>query len=667
LGGQSGQKAVLDLRGDYLDRAVAVRCDCDDLRSVVKSANALRIEAEIEIPASAQPGPRTLYVETPRGGSNRFVFRVSRWNCVIEQEPNDTLEKAHAVTAPAVVEGRIAKLTDADFFRFHASAGERIAFNVMAARSKAPGFVTLNLLSTNGRELVRNNSRIGPDPYLDYTFQEEGDYYVAITPRRFADFFTVLKDDQLINWQYQLSIGRSPILWSVFPMGARRGRHVDAELRADFLPPGASARISGSGVTLATTPVEDPCACRYRLQVDVAGNAPLGNRLISVPDDSGNTMSLGFEIGDTPEIVEADSKPQNVELPVTINGRITTPNEHDAFRFKVNQDDEVTFLVNARSFGSQMTDPQLALLRAQGDIVKFADDRCQPCSPVDSVVHKKEMLDPRFTHTFVSSSANDADAAGEYDVVLLDNSSRGSETMPYRLTLRKKQPQYSAGVLADHVNAAAGMAAKIPVAVSREEGFRDSVEITAANLPKGWTARPVTLLTGQEKGDLEITRDADSAASAEVEIHAKAKIGDREVLETAQVPPVLTEDGPGYLEPERSAVSVQFVDGPVVNLKVEEPNGGFAIDLKKRLRVEIPVAVERSQGFSEALQFEIDDLPEGLLVLPQRSAEDTLALTLEADKAKVKPGAFRIAVRATGQFQGREIVEVTSGFRLSVK
>lgn len=658
---------VLDLRGDFLDRAVAIRCECNDLRTTVRSTSALSVSAEIEIPSDTEPGPRTLFIETPRGGSNRFVFRVTKWASVVEQEPNDVPDRAQNVTVPSVVEGRVARLTDADFFRFHAAAGERIAFNVMAARSKAPGFVTINLLSSDGRELARNNSRIGPDPYLDHTFAQEGDYFVVVTPRRFADFFTVVKDDQLINWQYQLSIGRSPMLWSLFPMGGKRGSHVDAELRADFVPAGAMPKISGTGVTAKMSSVPDDCGCRYKLAIDMAADAELGTRLLSLPDASGNAMALGLEVSDTPEVVEGDAKPQGVDLPVTVNGHIGAPNERDAYRFKVNQDDEVTFSVNARSLGSQVTDPQLALLRAQGDLVRFGDDRCQPCSPVDTVVRKKQMLDPQFTHTFVSSSANDADAAGEYDIFVFDNSSRGGETMPYRLTLRKKQPQFSVGVLTDHVNAAAATPGKIPIAVAREEGFKDAVEVEFRRLPDGWTAKPLVVAAGQETGDLEISRSEGSALAATLEVTAKSKIGDRDVVQPALRPPVLTEDGSGYLEMAMSGVAVQFVEDPVIGLKLEEPNGGFVIDLKKTTNVELPVTLERPQGPGEALTFAIEELPDGVVLKSQRVDGDAAVLTLEAEPGKVKPGAYRIAARAIGRFDQREVVEVTSGVRLGVK
>jgi len=217
LGGKAGRQVKVEIEGEFLDRASSVRCDCADVRGSIRKAGSLTLGVDLDIPAIAEPGLRVMYVETPRGTSNRFFFRVTRWNSVIETEPNDRIDQAQAVTTPVIIEGRIARLTDVDFFRFHADAGERLAFNVLAARTKAPGYVSIAILDSNGSELVRKHSGVGPDPYVEHRFEQAGDYVIAVYPRRFADFFTVVKDDQLINWQYQLAIGRSPMLWSVFP------------------------------------------------------------------------------------------------------------------------------------------------------------------------------------------------------------------------------------------------------------------------------------------------------------------------------------------------------------------------------------------------------------------------------------------------------------------
>lgn len=655
MGGQAGHRTPVEIEGDFLDRVEAIRCECDDLKATIRAATAVRLQVEIEVPAHIPPGPRIIYLQSPRGTSNRVLFRVTQWSSVAEQEPNDALTEAQRVTTPVVIEGRIARLTDVDFYRFQASAGERLAFNVMAARSKAPGFVTVTLLSGSGHELAHNNARIGPDAYLDYTFRKAGEYVVVVTPRRFADFFTVVRDDQLINWQYQLAVGRSPMLWSVFPMGGKRGTSVDAELHADFLPSDAKPRLSGTGVEADLSPTADVCGCKYKLAVRIAEDAEPGVHLLTVPDSSGNSVALGFSVSDGPEILETQSKPQRVELPVIVNGRISSPGQRGVFRIKVNQDEEVTFVVDARGLGSRMTDPQLVLIRASGDIVDSADDRCRKCSSFDSIVRKKELLDPMLTHAFISAAANDADAAGEYDAVLLDNSSRGGEDQTYRMTIRAKRPQLRIGVMIRQVNARVGGAARVPVAIAREEGFQEDVQVSPRGLPQGWTAKPLTIAMGHDKGELEIQREDGAPLTGQFEIVGNSQ--------SAVLPPMLTEDGFGYIEAADTKVSVSFVEGPLFSLKIEEPNGGFVIDRLGAAAIEIPVTVARAKGFDGELRFTLEDAPEGVTV----KAQDATHLWIQADPQLAKPGRYRIAVGATGTAHGRESVDVSSGFRLQVK
>ncbi len=666
LGGKAGQQVRVDIEGEFLDRASSVRCDCADVRGSIRKAGALTLGVDLDIPASAEPGLRVMYVETPRGTSNRFFFRVTRWNSVIETEPNDQIDQAQAVTTPVIIEGRIARLTDVDFFRFHAEAGERLAFNVLAARTKAPGFVSIAILDSNGHELVRKHSGVGPDPYLEHRFELAGDYVIAVYPRRFADFFTVVKDDQLINWQYQLAIGRSPMIWSVFPSGAKRGSTTEVEVHADFLDAGVKPVFSGKGVE--GEPLESLSEGKFRTKVHVAADAESGIHLLRFPEDSGNLGALGFAISDEPEVLATGKSPQTVMPPVVLNGRIRSPGEHDAYRFKVNSDDALTFHVDARSLGSQMTDPQLALIRAAGDFSDSADDRCKGCSSFYSTVLKKELLDPQFTHAFISQAANDADAAGDYDAVILDNSSRGSDDLTYRLTIRPPLPGFRVGASVDHVNAAAGSAATIPVAIVREEGFKGDVEVTVEDLPTGWTATPLRISGGEDSGKLDIK----GHGSAALHIVAHAKINDKDCVQQALVPPVSTEDGPGFLESPRDTVQVAFVEPPAYSLTVEPPPSGFVFDRAKSQGVQIACKIERCAECIAAdapLTFDVEGLPEGMRLQSQQIAAGggSASLTLTADRKVVKPGQYRLALRAKAIVNGRELSETTSAMGVRVK
>ena len=666
LGGKAGQPVNVEIEGEFLDRAMAVRCECTDVSGTVRRAGSLTIEVEINISASAEPGLRVMYVESPRGTSNRFFFRVTRWQSVRETEPNDQLYQAQMVTTPVIVEGRIARLTDVDFFRFHAQTDERLAFNVLAARTKAPGFVSIALLDSNGRELARKHSGVGPDPYMEYRFQQAGDYFIAVYPRRFADFFTVVKDDQLINWQYQLAIGRSPMLRSVFPPGAKRGTTADVEVHAVFLDAGAKPLFSGRGVTgEALEGIKDG---KFRMKVHVAADADLGIHLLQFADDSGDLGALGFAVGDDPEILAEETTPQTIVPPVVVNGRIRSPAERDAYRFKVNSDDALTFHVDAKSLGSQMTDPQIALVRAEGDFADWADERCKSCSGFYETVLRKEFLDPQLTHAFISQSANDADAAGQYDIVVLDNSSHGSDDLTYRLAIRPPHPGFRAGVMADHVNAEENGAAWIPVDIAREEGFKADVEIMAEGLPAGWTAKPLRISGGEDTGKLEIT----GHGSADLQLVARAKVADKEVIQPLLIPPVSSEDGAGYLELPRRTIRVAFVERPLVSLSVEEPEAGFVIDRARNLQVQVPCKIERcAQCLAPdvPLNLDIEGLPPGMRLSKQQisATGESAALTLTADRKVIEPGLYRIAVRARAQAKDRELTETTSAIGVRVK
>jgi hypothetical protein len=666
LGGTAGMKIETEIEGDFLDRASSIRCDCADVSGTVRRARALRVTAEMNISPSAEPGLRVMYLESPRGSSNRFLFRITRWKSQRETEPNDQVEQAQVLTAPQIVEGRIARLTDVDFFRFHAQAGERLAFNILAARTKAPGFVSIALLDASGRELARKHSGVGPDPYLEHRFQDAGDYYIAIYPRRFADFFTVVKDDQLINWQYQLAIGRSPMLLSVFPPGGRRGTSVDVEVHAEFLDAGAKPSFSGKGVT--GEPLESIGEGKFRTKVHVAADAEPGIHLLSFPDDSGNLGPLGFSVSDTPEILAADKQPQVVLPPVTINGRIRSPGEHNAFRFKVNSDDAMTLRVEAKSLGSQMTDPQLVLVRAEGDFADSADERCKSCAGFYSIVARKEMLDPQMTHAFISRAANDADAAGDYDAVILDNSSRGSDDLTYRLAIRPQHPIFHAGATSDHVNAEHGGPAWIPISVTREEGFKGDIEIIAGEVPENWTVKPLRIPGSEDSGKLEVR----GQAAGTLHLLARATVDGKPVTEPVMVPPVAPEDGAGYLELPREALQVAFVDKPLFSLTVDEPAAGFVMDRQKRPEVSMTCKIQRCAGCAgtEApLEFEMDDPPAGIRIASQQLSPDATSatLTLAADPNSAVAGQHRIALRARGKAAGGEVSETTSAISIRVR
>ena len=201
----------------------------------------------------------------------------------------------------------------------------------------------------------------------------------------------------------------------------------------------------------------------------------------------------------------------------------------------------------------------------------------------------------------------------------------------------------------------------------REEGFGGSVTVTARNLPAGWKAVPLTIPAGTEKGDLEIERTEESVQVAHLELQAQAVISDHPVVHTVAAPPLLSEDGSGYVEEPRGLVTVAFTARPVFHLNVDEPSSGFLLDFSKSVQIDVPLKVERSGGAESPLTFQVENLPEGVTLKTQRTEGVSTYLTLLADPGKVKAGRYRFAVSAVSTLQNREIFDVTPGLRLQVK
>lgn len=677
---QSGRSVRVTFTGDFLDQVQRIRCDCEDLRATVVKSSPLSVEARVEAGPSAAPGPRFLHLETPKGPSNRILFRVTGWESIVEAEPNDGYEQSQPVPTPVIVEGRIRTVHDSDMFRFRAAAGERLAFNVLTGRNKAPGHVVAILMTADGRVLARNLSYFGTDPYLDYTFEEAGQYILTIVPRRFSDFYTVLSDDQAINWQYQAAIGRSPVLWSLFPAGGRRGTNTAAELRADFLDPSSEPLFSGLGLDAKLSRTDAACGCLFKLSVAIAEDAPLGTHLLTFRDRSGTMTPLAFAVGETDEIVEREpndglSTAQPVTVPVVVNGRIDGPGDRDGMLFTVDQYDEIAFRVDAKGLGSHITDPNLTLARPDGELIDRGDDRCVDCGQFFTTVGRKERLDSKFWHYFQTGNPNDADAAGDYVLQIRDNSKRGGPHHPYRLLIRHKAPSFRLGALSDRIRGALGGVAELPVAIHAEEGFRGSVEVRAEGLPRGLEAKPLTLWTDSPSGTLEIEHDPEVLPAASetgwVQVHFRilgsALVDGKELTRRADLPPFYTEDGAGYSEAPRSDVLATFVEPPMFAMQIEQPFRGFRLDLAKGGSVDVPVSVSRAEGFDRILRLEPVEFPPGLRLEADAEREGIINAVVVADVDEIERRSHRIAIRASADLGGRTVTEVTRGFTVQVK
>ncbi len=189
----------------------------------------------------------------------------------------------------------------------------------------------------------------------------------------------------------------APSVGYIFPAGGQRGTEVPFKVGGHFLYEGCPFYLTGPGVEATprierttTTWFEGPLIPLpasqagesypqdYAGAINIAADAPLGNRYWSVSNAQGVTTPMKFVVGDEPEIVEAEIGglpiPTVVTLPVTINGRTFPREDVDIWQVQLKQGEALTAEVNAARIGSPL-DAHLEIRNARGERLAENDDR----------------------------------------------------------------------------------------------------------------------------------------------------------------------------------------------------------------------------------------------------------------------------------------------------
>ena len=170
LGGRAGEKHTVRLSGWNLPRPT-VEVDC------------------------RREGAGLIRVGTERGriSSNRVPFMVDTLPGTPEQEPNDDRDRAQPLAPGRVVEGRVDRPGDGDFYRFAGQAGQEITAEVFARRLASPVDSLLVLTDAAGKVVAANDdwpdkgaglTTHHADSRLCYRLPAAGTYYLRLTDRQ---------------------------------------------------------------------------------------------------------------------------------------------------------------------------------------------------------------------------------------------------------------------------------------------------------------------------------------------------------------------------------------------------------------------------------------------------------------------------------------------------
>ncbi|MBL8892748.1 MAG: hypothetical protein JNL67_22420 [Planctomycetaceae bacterium] len=161
----------------------------------------------------------------------------------------------------------------------------------------------------------------------------------------------------------------APELTRLFPAGAPRGATTSIEFKGKYQANSVQVWSSQSGLTWTKAEGEN------QFKVVVNEEAELGTAFVRLVDVGGASEVFPFVIGQHPELTEVEpndlSKQPHVisALPVTINGVLQNGGDVDHFQFSLRAGQRLVAFVDAERFIRSVVDATLQLLTTDGHVI----------------------------------------------------------------------------------------------------------------------------------------------------------------------------------------------------------------------------------------------------------------------------------------------------------
>jgi hypothetical protein len=471
-GAQRGTEVEITIRGTNLQGASEIHFMTPRLRAEILESRHNLARARVFAESMAEPGRHDFRLIAPHGSTLAW-FDVGTRPESFEEEPNNDRAAAQPIEFPILLNG-IVDRRDYDYFSFQAQAGETITFDLIGSRNESGLDGVLSLLDENGEEIAFIDDYYWQkDPHLAHTFDKSGTYYLRV----FGSGESGGRTDD-----YRLVAGRMPHVYHAMPLGAQRGKTVQVQLFGNNLEGVERATL---GEHIAEAKVVARGSRSATLQLDIPAAAPEGIYRLHV---AGATQPVPFVVSSLPEIAisrespTSKENPQIVSLPVAVSGVIAAPNAGDFFTFSVAEPQTVLLAVDSFRFGYHL-DAIVLLYDEAGERIAYQDD------PTTNSAKEPANVDPHLVFALPK--------AGRYIVQVRDVAFRGDANYPYRLTIKRAEPTFTAGIVGTDDTLFRGREHVVMVQVRRLEGWNTPVEVRVENLPPGITG-PTTVVVPVE-------------------------------------------------------------------------------------------------------------------------------------------------------------------------
>jgi hypothetical protein len=585
-----------------------------------RAANPAMIDTvtlKISIETNAAAGEREIRLAAPNALSNPlwfFVDTLPESSKPVSKPANPDLDRflerlgkapvsgtpkyEKTISLPATVNGQIMP-GGVDRYRFSARRGQRIVLTA-AARAlipyladAVPGWfeATMTLFDSTGKELASaERFRFKPDPVLLLEVPADGEYTVEIHDSIFRG-----RED----FVYRLTIGELPFVTDIFPLGGKAGVT-------------NTAALSGWNLSLKT------------LNVDNSADKP---GWVSIQGDFINR--LPFVLDELPECVwqegSSSSDAQSIDLPVSINGRISRPGQTALFQFKGSTGQRIVAEVLARRLNSPL-DSVLELTEASGKRLAFNDD----------FEDKSFGLETHHADSYVSATLP---SDGTYFLRLTDAQHQGGPAFSYRLRVSEARPDFALRVVPCSLTVRAGMSVPITVHVLRKDGFTNSVELRLKNSPPGFSLTGAMIRENQDKAQFTLKAAPQCARGiTNLVLEGKATLAGCEIIhEALPADERMQAFAYWHLVPAQElALCVAGNPRPFASSELRILSGTpvrIPIGGEARVRIGAP-----SPLFAERFSLELANAPEGLAIRQLSPAEGGLEIAVVSDTNKTKVG-----------------------------
>ncbi len=575
-----------------------------------------RLAANVTALADAPLSIREVRVITPTGVSNPLLLNVGHLPEIAEKEPNNTLEQAQVIPLPAAISGVIGGAAQVDYYRFKATKGQELIFEVDASRRGSALDSSLALLNMAGKELARNEDYNGLDSLVAFSVPEDGEYILQIRDFRYQGGG---------NYNYRLYAGALPYVDSIFPLGGQRGKQVEIGL---------------TGRNLAGT---------SNMLLNLAPNAPVGRQEIRAHTPNGYSNLRPFDVSDLPDFKEIEpnnttDKVNVVTIPVVINGRIAPAKDIDRFKFKSDKEQKLICDVVANRFGSKL-DSLLILSDAAGNLITQNDDAA--------------MADARIEF--------DAKKDAEYILSVRDLTERGGEDFAYRLSIRPPAAaagaEFTARFSPDNLRVSRGSHSRLRCEVTPLAGFSGPVRLAFQELPTGVFSEPLLLNTGAAASGLLVISALKDAplGNFPLKLIATGIAGGKMITRTTE---------PFSGDRQVRAAFLTVVDSPPFTLELTT----LSASVEQLQSVKIGVLAQRREGFTGDIKLSAEGFSTGKD--PITKSLDVNETTLKGSETmgsiSLKPklesevGTRTVIIRGEATADGQPFTQYTGALPLTV-